>query len=65
MPEMKLKNQNLMFNFKSSIKSLEIKLNLIEKLDASLSNKSQSPQLTTSYADIKKDIKKVGIKSIC
>jgi len=33
MPEMKLKQQDLLYNFKSTIKSLETKLKIIEKLD--------------------------------
>ena len=33
MPEMKLKNQNLLHNFKCSVKSLETKLSIMEKLE--------------------------------
>lgn len=61
MPEMKLKNQNLLYNFKSSVKSLEAKMSIIERLDECLSNAGLALPLSTthSYTTIKHDIKKV------
>ena len=68
MPEMKLKQQNLLYNFKASIKSLETKLSIIEKLKSSSiknkildsTNKSNN-NLYDSFdnAQIKSDIRKL------
>lgn len=61
MPEMKLKNQNLLHNFKSRVKSLETKLNIIEKLEESLSKAGlsiASNRHAQPYESIKQDIRK-------
>lgn len=66
MPEMKLKNQNLLHNFKSSVKSLEAKMSIIERLDECLSNAGLALPLSTthSYTTIKHDIKKVKYSNL-
>lgn len=65
---MKLKNQSLLHNFKSSVKSLETKMNIIERLDECLSvvgitvnansNSNSTNKQCQSYSVIKHDIKK-------
>lgn len=60
MPEMKLKQQNMLYNFNSTIKSLETKLGIFEKLTSCQSK--PSPKLTKSTQhdlEIKHDIIKV------
>lgn len=59
---MKLKNQNLLHNFKSSVKSLETKASIIERLDECLANNGLIVPHNSvhSYASIKHDIKKVN-----
>lgn len=57
---MKLKNQNLLYNFKSSVKSLEIKMSIIERLDECITNVGLKPP--QSYSGIKSDIKKVRLR---
>jgi hypothetical protein len=63
MPEMKLKQQNLLYNFKSTIKSLETKLNIIEKLDMHVTKSNldilKSTQADKTYKEKKADIEKV------
>ena len=59
---MKLKQQNLLYNFKSTIKSLETKLKIIEKLDtcSSKSNlETKNTQSDKSFKEIKVNIEKV------
>ncbi|RNA10812.1 serine threonine- kinase TBK1 [Brachionus plicatilis] len=61
MPEMKLKNQNLLHNFKSTLKSLETKIGIMDKLDDCLNKLNLSLKTTPndcSYMDIKNDLKK-------
>ncbi|CAF0916400.1 unnamed protein product [Brachionus calyciflorus] len=61
MPEMKLKNQNLLHNFKSTIKSLETKIGIMDKLDDCLYKLNltlKTTQNDCSYLDIKNDLKK-------
>jgi hypothetical protein len=67
MPEMKLKNQNLLHNFKSSVKSLETKLSIMEKLEecaqkANLSLSSAKNDMTRNNDDltIREHLKKVS-----
>ncbi len=69
MPEMKLKNQNLLHNFKCSVKSLETKLSIMEKLEecaqkANLNltyNKSgDQSRNNEDYLTIKDHLKKVS-----
>ena len=63
MPEMKLKQQNLLYNFKSAIKSLETKLSIIDKLKSCI--KTGTDPRSVGFHDpaenlaIKSDIKKV------
>jgi hypothetical protein len=67
MPEMKLKNQNLLHNFKCSVKSLETKLGIMEKLEEcaqranlSLSYHESLQRITNEdYLTIKNHLKKV------
>ena len=62
MPEMKLKQQNLLHNFKSTIKSLETKLTIIDKLDTCITRtnlNSLNGQSDKNYKDIKMNIDKV------
>lgn len=59
---MKLKNQNLLHNFKSTLKSLETKIGIMDKLDDCLNKLNLSLKTTPndcSYMDIKNDLKKV------
>lgn len=59
---MKLKNQNLLHNFKSTLKSLETKIGIMNKLDDCLYKLNLSLKTTPndcSYLDIKNDLKKV------
>lgn len=61
MPEMKLKQQNLLHNFKSTIKNIETKLAIIEKLDnctAKSPNDSKADE-SDNIINIKTNIKKV------
>ncbi len=64
MPEMKLKQQNLLHNFKSTIKNIETKLTIIEKLD-NCTLKSPTNDTKSNEADnilnINTNIKKVKI----
>ena len=55
MPEMKLKQQNLLYNFNSTIKSLETKMSIVEKLKICqyVANNEKHD------FEIKEDIKKV------
>ena len=65
MPEMKLKNQNLLHNFKSTIKSLGTKIGIMDKLDDCLYKLNltlKTTQNDCSYLDIKNDLKKVSPK---
>lgn len=57
MPEMKLKQQNLIYNFKSTIKSLETKINIMDKLDQHF-NDIKSSRKYTDLMEIKNDIQK-------
>ena len=62
MPEMKLKQQNLLHNFKSTIKSLETKLAIIDKLDGCITKTNLNiinNQTDKNYKDIKINIDKV------
>ena len=62
MPEMKLKQQNLLYNFKSTIKSLETKLKIIEKLDGCITKSNldiKNTQSDKNYKDIRVNIEKV------
>lgn len=62
MPEMKLKQQNLLYNFKSTIKSLETKLKIIEKLDGSITKSNleiKNAQSDKSHKEIKVNIERV------
>ena len=62
MPEMKLKQQNLLYNFKSTIKSLETKLKIIEKLDDSITKSNleiKNAQSDKSHKEIKVNIERV------
>lgn len=63
---MKLKNQNLLHNFKSTLKSLETKIGIMDKLDDCLYKLNLSLKTThndCSYLDIKNDLKKVNQKN--
>lgn len=65
MPEMKLKNQNLLHNFKSNFKSLETKIDIIERLENCLAKAGLTVQSKShSNAAIKNDIKKVNVSFI-
>lgn len=61
MPEMKLKQQNLLHNFKSTIKNIETKLAIIEKLDNCTAKPPNDPKTDESdnIINIKTNIKKV------
>jgi hypothetical protein len=61
MPEMKLKQQNLLYHFNSTIKSLETKLGIVEKLKSCILKSKFDYNLTNSEEDmgIKEEIKKV------
>ena len=66
---MKLKQQNLLYNFKSTIKSLETKLNIIEKLDMHVTKSNldilKCTQADRTYKEKKADIEKVkGISKL-
>lgn len=57
MPEMKLKQQNMLYNFNSTIKSLETKLGIFEKLSNSQSKSSFKLTKSTQHdLEIKHDI---------
>ena len=59
---MKLKQQNLLYNFKSTIKSLETKLKIIEKLDGSITKSNldiKNAQSDKSHKEIKVNIERV------
>ena len=60
---MKLKQQNLLYHFNSTIKSLETKLSIVEKLKSCiLKSKFETNQLNVKDdLGIKEDIKKVYI----
>jgi len=66
MPEMKLKQQHLLYNFKSTIKSLETKLSICEKLKSCTFKFNNNSTTTNSFdaksnqqdVEIKEDIKK-------
>ncbi len=55
---MKLKQQNLIYNFKSTIKCLEAKLNIMSKLDENFTV-LQNLKSADSLCKIKEDTKKV------
>jgi hypothetical protein len=65
MPEMKLKNQNLLHNFSSSVKSFETKLSILENLEecAQKANfnmsKSETIKNINENLQIRDDIKRV------
>lgn len=63
MPEMKLKQQNLLYHFNSRIKSLETKLDIVHKLKTCLAK--SAPLEETSEAEknrsLKEDIKKFKV----
>lgn len=60
MPEMKLKQQNMLYNFNSTIKSLETKLAIIEKLNnCILKSNLKAVKMTQHDLEIKSDILKV------
>jgi hypothetical protein len=67
MPEMKLKQQNLLFSIKSTIKSLETKLNIIDRLSncmgkpisAAEGTKMLNQHNEMNFNEIKSEIKKV------
>lgn len=63
MPEIKLKNQNLLHNFKCSLKSLETKLAVMDKLNdyAQKFNLNVASRNDESSFNIKEHIKKVTI----
>jgi TANK-binding kinase 1 len=61
MPEMKLKQQNLLHTFKSTVKSLETKLKVIEKLDGCMTKTNLDSKSSLSdkhYKEIKVNIDK-------
>ncbi len=60
MPEMKLKQQNLIYNFKSVIKSLETKLNILDKLESNLNDLKLSQKYNDNFIKIRDDIERVG-----
>lgn len=74
MPEMKLKQQNLLYHFNSRIKSMETKLEIVQKLQSCASKSKQGGSNPGSLAstnlaenteeqqhlNIKEDIKKVN-----
>lgn len=64
MPEMKLKQQNLLYNFKSAIKSLETKLGIIDKLKSCIKS-AQDARFHDPAENlaIKSDIKKVNAQA--
>ena len=72
MPEMKLKNQNLLHNFKCSVKSLETKLGIMKKLEQCAQKANLNLSFTVSdliknndeYLNIKEHLKKVFIDLI-
>lgn len=58
---MKLKQQNMLYNFTSTIKSLETKLSIIEKLNnCILKSNFKAVKLTQQDLEIKTDILKVN-----
>jgi hypothetical protein len=67
MPEMKLKQQNLLFSIKLTIKSLETKLNIIDRLSSCIGKPMSGVEATKplnqsneiNFNDIKNEIKKV------
>lgn len=60
MPELKLKQQSLLYNFKSTIKSLDAKLNIMDKFKLYI-NKPQEFKLGPSnYDELKADVKRVS-----
>jgi multisubunit Na+/H+ antiporter MnhE subunit len=61
MPEMKLKQQNMLYNFNSTIKSLETKI--VEKLNNCLAKSTiKVAKISQKDYDIKNDIIKVKLK---
>ena len=61
---MKLKNQNLLHNFKSNIKSLDTKIGIMDKLDDCLYKLNLDLKTTKhdcSYMDLKQELKKVSL----
>jgi hypothetical protein len=59
MPEMKLKQQNLIYSFKSTITCLEAKLNTMDKLENSFSDVKLCGKYNENLTEIKNDIQKV------
>jgi hypothetical protein len=59
MPEMKLKQQNLIYSFKSTITCLEAKLNTMDNLENSFNDVKLCRKYNENLAEIKNDIQKV------
>ena len=60
---MKLKQQNMLYNFNSTIKSLETKIEIVEKLNNCLTKSTiKVAKISQKDYDIKNDIIKVKLK---
>ncbi len=60
---MKLKQQNMLYNFNSTIKSLETKIEIVEKLNNCLAKSTiKVAKISQKDYDIKNDIIKVKLK---
>ena len=65
MPEMKLKQQNLIFNFKSTIKNMETKLSFIEKMENTFPNVRSGRKNKDNSLEQKNDIERVNKRYAC